>query len=207
MEAKLSGQISITDYLQSIQAMPTASNRLMPGQVVFVVDKCDISKQEVYGIFDVDGEESVVLITREGCDIPFTTIPVDDFEGRLFETESAAKKKVLEELEKCDCILASEMHVLGYKSFIAKTKDEVILTAFYCQLDNGYIYLKDYFSCGHLLKISVEEAERRLALAIENYKVESKPSNVMPKLKNMYRTDPKVAFNWDYAERNSLLCS
>ncbi len=205
-EQQFNGQISITQYLASIKAIPVASNILMPGQIVFLVDKCDISKHEVYGIYSVDEEESVVLITREGSDIPFITIAVADMDGYLFETEKAAKEKVLKALDECDCILASDMNILSFKSFVAQLKDGTILTAFYCQLDNGYIYLKDYYSCGHLLKISVEEAQEKLKEAVETYNVEAVPSENVPKLKNMYRTDPKVAYDWDYAERESLMC-
>lgn len=202
------GQITIMEYIQSLGAIPVASNLYMPGQVVFVVDLCDISKYEVFGIFNVDGEECVLMIAREGAESPFRCIPVSEEGVSIFETEKAAKTQVLKRLEECDCILASNMQVLGYKAFTAKDEDGTLLTAFYAQLANGYVYFKDYYSCGHLIKATPAVAEKMLTRSLEDYDCfDPVPANSVPHLKNMYRIKPRFEFDWEYAERDALICS
>lgn len=67
---QMPGQISIFEYLEFIQATQELhGNQLCKQQIVFFVDKASIIKYEVYGIYDVDGIETVVLIAKDTMSI------------------------------------------------------------------------------------------------------------------------------------------
>jgi len=197
----LPGQISIFDYLKEIQAtIELQQNELCKGQTVFIVDKGTIVKYEVYGIYDVEDIDTVILIARDTTAALYKHLPLSELGNSLFESHKNAEKKLLESLEQCDCILASDMHVKSFKAFTTFHKKGTLLTAFYAILDNGYVYAKDYFSCGHLMRISPKRAEELLQEQINSYPYKSSPLEELPPLANMYKTTHPISEDWEYAE-------
>lgn len=204
MERIIEGQITIEQYLESLGARQISSERYASGQIVYLVEKCDISKYEVYGFYQVEDVESLILIAREGAEEPFKCIACEKIDDCIFETKNAAEEQVLKALESCECILASDMNILDFKAYTSKSDKGELITAFFAVLDNGYIYMKGYYGCGRLLSCSVQEAESMLRSEVERNVADSSASTLVPKLKNMYKTDPNIFGSWKYAERKCV---
>jgi len=199
---QLPGQISIFDYLSDIQATIELQhhNVLCKGQTVFVVDKGTIVKYEVYGIYNVEDIETVVLIAIDASASRYKHLPISELDVSLFESQKKAENKLLEMLDRFNCILASDMNVRDFKAFTTVHKTGALLTAFYAILDNGYVYMKDFFSCGHLMRISPTRAEELLQDQLDSYQYKTTPLQELPLLANMYRTTDSVSEDWEYAE-------
>lgn len=198
---QLPGQISIFDYLREIQAtIELQQQELCKGQTVFFVDKGAIVKYEVYGIYNVEDVETVVLIAVDATAALYKHLPLSELGNSLFESQKKAEDKLLEKLDQCKCIMASDMHVKDFKAFTTVHKTGALLTAFYAILDNGYVYMKDFFSCGHLMQISQKRAEELLQEQIDSYPYKSSPLGDLPQLANMYKTTHPTSEDWEYAE-------
>lgn len=198
---QIKGQITIFEYLASIGAREILSTCLARGQTVFYVQRERVEKYEVYGFYDVYDEESVVLVAKEPKIPLFRCIRLEDIGTTLFETVRRAEEKALSNIEK-DFISVKEMRVKSFKAYVAKTPNGLppgILTAFYAVLDNGYVYMKDYYSCGHLLSITETEARKMLEEQIRNYDLKAEETKKQPLLKDMYRVKEKNSV-WEYAE-------
>lgn len=192
---RLPGQVSIEDYLAEIQALETSCNTLTKGQVVFLLEKGNIIRYEVYGIYEIDEVDTVVLISNTAS--LFKTIPLSELGTSLFENIGKAEN-ALALLSSSECIFAKDMHIKSYKHFKAVHKNGYPLEAFYAELDNGYVYMKDYFNCGFLIKVSTKEAEKILQKQIDSYSYKATETDTIPELKDMYRTH--CSGNWEYAE-------
>ena len=200
---QLPGQISIFDYLNEIRAtIELQQTVLCKGQTVFIVDKGAIVKYEVYGMYDVEDIETVVLIAVDASASRYKHLPVSELGISLFETQKKAEDRLLEMLDQCNCILASDMHVKDFKAFTTIHKTGALLTAFYAVLDNGYVYMKDFFSCGHLMQITPKRAEELLQEQLDSYPYKVTPLLELPQLANMYKTT-NPAEDWEYAEIGS----
>lgn len=200
-DAQIKGQITIFDYLSSIGAKEIMSACLARGQTVFFVAREKVMTYEVYGFYDVYDEESVVLVAKQQGTPLFRCVRMEDIGKTLFQTAKRAEEKALSNSEK-DFISAKEMKVKSFKAYVAKKPSKQrpkILTAFYAVLDNGYVYMKDYYSCGHLLSISEKEACEMLEEQIRNYDLSAKETRNCPLLKDMYRVKDKNSV-WEYAE-------
>ena len=200
-DAQIKGQITIFDYLSSIGAKEIMSACLARGQTVFFVAREKVMTYEVYGFYDVYDEESVVLVAKQQGTPLFRCVRTEDIGKTLFQTAKRAEEKALSNSEK-DFISAKEMKVKSFKAYVAKKPSKQrpkILTAFYAVLDNGYVYMKDYYSCGHLLSVSEKEAREMLEEQIRNYDLSAKETRNCPLLKDMYRVKDKNSV-WEYAE-------
>lgn len=205
-DAQIKGQITIFDYLSSIGAKEIMSACLARGQTVFFVAREKVMTYEVYGFYDVYDEESVVLVAKQQGTPLFRCVRTEDIGKTLFQTARKAEEKALSNSEK-DFISAKEMKVKSFKAYVAKKPSKQrpkILTAFYAVLDNGYVYMKDYYSCGHLLSISEKEAREMLEEQIRNYDLSAKETRNFPLLKDMYRVKDKNSV-WEYAENECPL--
>lgn len=201
---QMPGQISIFDYLREIQATIELQQQVLcKGQTVFLVDKGTIVKYEVYGIYNVEDIETVVLIATDATAALYKHLPLTELGNSLFESQKKAEEKLLEHLDQCNCIMASDMNVKDFKAFTTVHKKGSILTAFYAILDNGYVYVKDYFSCGHLMQITPKRAEELLQEQISSYPYKATPLSELPRLANMYKTTNPASEDWEYAEIGS----
>lgn len=198
---QIKGQITIFEYLASIGAREIMSACLARGQTVFFVARERVMTYEVYGFYDVYDEESVVLVAKQPGIPLFRCIRTEDIGKTLFETAKRAEEKALTNIEK-DFISVKEMRVKSFKAYVAQRPSESapgVLTAFYAVLDNGYVYMKDYYSCGHLLSITEKEARKMLQDQIRNYGLAAEETKKQPLLKDMYRVKVKESV-WEYAE-------
>lgn len=189
--------LTLTEYLNNIKATELKSDKLKSGDIVYLVDKCNIYSFIVHGLFMVQNEECAVLIGKESANFTYETL--SSLGSSLFESLKEAKEEVSRRKKDCDCILSTEMNVLEFKSYLT-TKKGTTLTAFYAILDNGYVYYKDYFSCGHLIKASRKDADKMLEESINQYDMIPKKNKTMPALKNMYKVMTDVGNGWLYAE-------
>lgn len=203
---QIKGQITILEYLASIGAREIMSACLAKGQTVFFVAREKVMTYEVYGFYDVYDEESVVLVAKQPGIPLFRCIKTEDIGKTLFETARRAEEKALSNIEK-DFIPVKDMRVRSFKAYVARTPVGTppgFLTAFYAVLDNGYVYMKDYYSCGHLLSITEKEARDMLENQVRNYDFRAEETSKLPLLKDMYRVRDKKSV-WEYAESDCPL--
>lgn len=199
MQEKIPGQISLTDYLSGIQSkeLHNITNVLCKGSTVYFIDKGSIIPYEIYGIYDIEEVETLILFSSDPTVPPFRNVPYSDLGKTVFSNKIDAELELVKQLADDNCIKVDDMNVISYKVYRTSHKNGTPLTAFYAVLDNGFVYMKDYFDCGHLMKITAEEAKKMLQEQIHSYTYTAKPSSTLPKLYNMYKTEPGSP--WEYA--------
>lgn len=73
------------------------------------------------------------------------------------------------------------------------------MIAFYSELDNGMLYMKEFFSYDYMVeKSKTKQAIKRFKDQREFAYCDVKQINYVPAFKNMYRI--RQTHNWDYAE-------
>lgn len=169
------------------------------GMRMYLVQTGEVIPCEVYGTFQIDEGETIMVLSCLDKNIPFQLVPIEEVGVSLFYFQEDACEEASKNIADCDYLPAKAMRVIESKCFHFK-KDEGA-TAFYAVLDNGYVYIKDYYSAGFLVKGTGEDAKRILGEKLALYRKESVPSEQKPLLQNMYRVKRG---SFDFAERSYL---
>lgn len=118
----------------------------------------------------------------------------------VFLIHEEAKKEAEEYLKTHDVILATDMNILNTVAFsYTRTCDNREMISFYCELDNGMLYMKEFMTYASLhLKEHKKKAIKKFMEQDEFKYCNPRQIQYIPKLKNMYRI--KVKYDWDYSE-------
>lgn len=128
------------------------------------------------------------------------TVWNSDIGKTVFFNKEKAEKKAEEYLKSHDVVLATDMNILNTVAFsYIRACDERKMIAFYCELDNGMLYMKEFMTYASLhLKEHKEKAIKKFKEQDEFKHYNPQQIQCVPKLKNMYRI--KTKYDWDYSE-------
>lgn len=118
----------------------------------------------------------------------------------VFSIHEEAKRKAEEYLKTHEVILATDMNILNMVAFsYMRTCDNREMVSFYCELDNGMLYMKEFMTYASLhLKEHKKKAIKKFMEQDEFKYCNPRQIQYIPELKNMYRI--KVKYDWDYSE-------
>lgn len=128
------------------------------------------------------------------------TVWNSDIEKTIFFNKEKAEKKAEEYLKSHDVVLVKDMNILDTVAFsYIRACDEREMIAFYCELDNGMLYMKEFMTYASLhLKEHKGRAIKKFMEQDEFKYYNPRQIQYVPKLKNMYRI--KTKYDWDYSE-------
>lgn len=148
------------------------------------------------------GEVREYIVTNETWNCIWNQNLNDD----VFKTMDAAKKAATAYLKGKDYISPEDMRIVNFEAYAyTRECDQRQMVAFLCELENGMIYKKNFYTYHHL---SLPENRKK---AIKDFyeQTELKDSSCykvneifyVPMLKRMYRvTADGSSSGWDYAE-------
>lgn len=148
------------------------------------------------------GEVREYIVTNEKWNCIWDQNLNDD----VFKTMDAAKKAATAYLKGKDYISPEDMRIVNFEAYAyTRECDQRQMVAFLCELENGMIYKKNFYTYHHL---SLPENRKK---AIKDFyeQTELKDSSCykvneifyVPMLKRMYRvTADGSSSGWDYAE-------
>ena len=197
----LEGQISIFDiFRQQEQVENEPPIMLNIGQNLYVVEKGDV---RIASVFDEkswlcgEGDRGYRLIFESGC---YGCAWNSSIGNRVFFTEKDARDKAEEYLNTHEVLRAESIRPVKTVAYTyTRSIDNMSLIAFYCELENGMVYMKEFMTFHHM--IIPDKKQNAIKKFMEQQ--ELKYSDVReieytPVFKNMYRI--RQAYDWDYAE-------
>lgn len=186
MNYECDGQLSIFDILKE---NPTEESQeiLKDGKIIYILNKGDIR-----------------TITNE-----------DDYMSSYFHTEEllydeiTAKKQAEINLKKYNAIPKEDIHPQTIKAYnYIRTCDNREMIAFYCLLNDGWIYAKDFYTYHYMMKFKNEttakkKVEIHFSELLKNNKENiMEKNNYIPIFKNMYpiKNIENGSWPWEYTE-------
>lgn len=191
-------QISMFDILTENEPEPPIL--LEVGQMVYKTVKGDVKELYVYDEKSwLCGENKETrgyrLKYKDGC----YDCAWNNEIGICIFTEYEKAKEVAEEfLNTHDVILAEDIHPIKTVAHqYTRDIDGRKMTAFYCELDNGMLYINEFMTFHYMIKNSKKVVEKFMKQQEFRYE---KPIevNYAPAFKNMYKC--KGTTDWEYAE-------
>lgn len=104
-------------------------------------------------------------------------------------------------LSEHEVIRAEDIHAVSTTAYrYIRECDGFTMTAFYCELDNGMLYMKEFYTYQHII---VDKKKQKKAIQKFMEQNEIKYGNAIlidyePVFKNMYRIIHQ--YDWDYSE-------
>lgn len=185
------GQLNLFDFLNT--SFEEASPDIQ-------VPRLPLEEKHVFRV--QKGEVREYIVTNETWNCIWDQNLNDD----VFKTMDAAKKAATAYLKGKDYISPEDMRIVNFEAYAyTRECDQRQMVAFLCELENGMIYKKNFYTYHHL---SLPENRKK---AIKDFyeQTELKDSSCykvneifyVPMLKRMYRvTADGSSYGWDYAE-------
>ena len=185
------GQLNLFDFLNT--SFKEASPDIQ-------VPRLPLEEKHVFRV--QKGEVREYIVTNETWNCIWDQNLNDD----VFKTMDAAKKAATAYLKGKDYISPEDMHIVDFEAYAyTRECDQRQMVAFLCELENGMIYKKNFYTYHHL---ALPENKKK---AIKDFyeQTEFKDSSCykvneifyVPMLKRMYRvTADGSSSGWDYAE-------
>lgn len=204
------GQLNFFDFLNTSfeEASPDIQvpRLFFEGEHVFHVQKGEVREYIITSeTWDTENKETRYRVkdaSQRFCSCIWDQNLNDD----VFKTMDAAKKAATAYLKGKDYISPEDMHIVNFEAYAyTRECDQRQMVAFLCELENGMIYKKNFYTYHHL---ALPENKKK---AIKDFyeQTEFKDSSChkvneifyVPMLKRMYRvTADGSSSGWDYAE-------
>lgn len=191
--------MSIEDYLKENE--PNCINCVLnPGQVVYETYKGEVKEHtvldekwyiehlETYGNrTKVDGHYGVVLDSDIGTKVFLKRKQADELAEKYLQSHNVIRSEDIHPIK-----------TVAYSFYNELLERDTI--AFYSELDNGMLYIKEFMTYEHLvLEKNKKKAIKRFMDQHEFQHNDPQLIEYEPKFKNMYRINI-LRYDWDYAE-------
>lgn len=197
------GQISLFDMMALLAGHEVKEEPLVllqPGQTVYMVKKGDVREAKVL-------DETWVYNESRGYRLQYGSGGTYDCAWNLnigkqcFIDMEPAVAKAEKFLSEHEVIRAEGIHAVSTTAYrYIRECDGFTMTAFYCELDNGMLYMKEFYTYQHII---VDKNKQKKAIQKFMEQNEIKDGNAVridyePVFKNMYRI--RQQYDWDYSE-------
>lgn len=193
-------QIDMFSYLQSQEHISEPPKLLKEGQTVFLVVKGDVEQYIVLNETWICNNNNRGYRLQHPNYCTYNCTWNEEIGKSCFIELDTARNVAEAYLNGKDVVMAETINsikTVAY-SYIRKC-DEREMIAFYSELDNGMLYMKEFFSYDYMVeKSKTKQAIKRFKDQREFAYCDVKQINYVPAFKNMYRI--RQTHNWDYAE-------
>ena len=203
----IDGQLSLFDLIKDEleESVEITEPLLVPGQHVFVVKKGDIFEYSFTGEMWLCGDTKMRGYRLAHASGEYWNVTTDNEIGNsTFLDRSKAENIAEEYLRTHEVIRKEKIHPSEVTAFsYIRECDGRKMTAFYCELENGMLYAKEFMTYAYMML--AEKREKAIKRFMQQREFEyCKPEQIdyEPKFKNMYSTKGKCG--WDYTE---AMCS
>lgn len=192
----INGQMNIFDFISVSEEPPVL---LYPRNEVFVVSKGDIEKfyveERKSWICGSDNENRGYCLSNGRT---YNVITNMDIGICAFLEHDRAKIKAEEYINSHDVILADDIRIVKTVAYGYRRKvDDRDMVAFYCTLDNGDLYMKEFMTFCHIVKNTKKAIEKFMSQ--QEFEFEDPVQiNCIVNPKNMYKC--KGTNDWLYTE-------
>lgn len=199
----IKGQINLFD-LASFMGCDLAKEPEQPvlleaGQTVYMVNKGDVREAKVLGENWIlpDNNRGYRLQYLEGA---YGCAWNDTLDKECFRNPADALAIAEKYLSEHEVILAQNIHSINTVAYqYIRKSDGRTMTAFYCELDNGMVYIKEFMTFHHMIVADKKQKAIKQFMDQDEFKHnEVVQIKYEPVFKNMYRINQK--YDWDYAE-------
>lgn len=194
----MDGQIDMLSYLKSLEPGTEPPVLLKEGQEVFLVVKGDVIPYTVLSeTWTYDGERGYRLQKKSGI---YNCTWNKSIGLTCFKNYEPAHEAAEAYLKGKDIIMAENIKpikTVAY-SYIRKCDNREMI-AFYSELDNGMVYIKEFMTYHHIVEAGKKGKAIKQFMDQQEFKYNDvKQIEYEPVFKNMYRIRQK--YDWDYVE-------
>lgn len=192
----INGQMSVFDFISVSKEPPIL---LQPKDEIFVVKKGDIEKFYVENtdswICGIDNENRGYRLSNGKL---YNTVTNADIGSSAFTDYNSARIKAEEYINSHDVIPAADIHIAKTVAYGYRRKvDERDMVAFYCTLESGDLYVKEFMTFCHIVKNTKKAIEKFMSQ--QEFEFEDPVQiNCIVNPKNMYKC--KGTNDWLYTE-------
>lgn len=194
----MDGQIDMLSYLKSLEPVTEPPLLLKEGQEVFLVVKGDVVPYTVLSeTWTYDGERGYRLQKKSGI---YNCTWNKSIGVTCFKDYESAHEAAKFYLKGKDIIMAENIKPIKTVAYsYIRECDNREMIAFYSELDNGMVYIKEFVTYHHIVEANKKgKAIKRFMDQQEFKNNDVKQIEYEPEFKNMYRIRQK--YDWDYAE-------
>lgn len=194
----MDGQIDLFSYLKSLEPVSEPPILLKAEQEVFLVIKGDVVPYVVLPeTWTYEQERGYRLQNKKGC---YNCTWNTSIGVTCFEEYESAHEAAEAYLKGKDVIRAENIKPVKtvVYSYIREVDDREMI-AFYSELDNGMVYIKEFITYHHIVEAGKKAKAIQRFMEQQEFKHNDvKQIEYEPVYKNMYRIRQKS--DWDYAE-------
>lgn len=196
----INGQIDMFSYLKAQEPITEPPKILRAGQIVFIVVKGDVEPYIVLNeTWICDNDNRGYRLQRPNGGTYNCTWNKSIGEGCFMDFDTA--HDVAEAyLKDCDVIRAETIKPINTVAYsYIRECDNREMIAFYSELDNGMLYIKEFITFHHMVTADKKQKAIKRFMEQEEFKHNDIGQiEYEPVFKNMYRIRQK--YDWDYAE-------
>lgn len=199
MDNIISGQLSIFDITQpKINDIPIL---LLSNQIIYIVNKGDVNTAKVLDENWLFGKSKGESYPNRGYRIQFDgggygVVSNDGIGDVWFLQKEFAEERAKYFLETHDVILGKDIKPISTTAYrYVRDVNKRTMTAFYCELENGMYYIKEFMTYHH---IAGEKSVKKFKEQQEFKYCNVEQIEYKPEFKNMYRCTKQS--DWIYAE-------
>ena len=172
---------------------------LQPGQTVYMVKRGDVKKATVL-------DERWLCNETWGYRLQYETGTYDTTWNtsiglNCFLDMTPAIAKAEKYLNEHEVIRAEDIHIVSTTAYrYIRKSDNYTMTAFYCEMDNGMLYMKEFYTYQHIIA-DKKKQKKAIQKFMEQSQIKDGSAvqiDYAPVFKNMYRI--RQNYEWDYAE-------
>lgn len=194
------GQMTLFEYEERI-SYKEPEKLLKMGQMVYVVQKGDVEKctvvDESWLCGDGDSDRGYRVIKESGC---YGVVHNSKINQSMFVDEERANRNADKFLAEHKVIRAVDINILNVVAYgYTRDVDGRRMKAFYCDIGNGLLYMKDFMTFHHIMRNcdkTIKEFMKEID-EIRGYGADVERIEHTPVPKNMYLCN---GGNWLYAE-------
>lgn len=199
----IDGQLSLFDMIKEEleESDEITEPLLMPEQHVFVVRKGDVLEYSFTGEMWLCGDKNVRGYRIAHASSGYWNVTTDNEIGNSVFLDRGKAENIAEEyLRTHEVIRKEKIHPSGVTAFsYIRECDGRKMIAFYCELENGMLYVKEFVTYAYMMLTEKrEKAIRRFMQQPEFEYCKPRQIDYEPQFENMYRTNGNC--DWDYTE-------
>lgn len=195
------GQISLWEAMELLAGRELKEEPpvlLQPKQNVYIVKRGDVKEATVL-------DETWLCDETRGYRLQYGGGTYDcvwntSIGMNCFLDMAPAVAKAEKYLNEHEVIRAEDIHPVSVTAFAYKRHNDYVEdVAFYCELDNGMLYVKEFMTYQHIVCADKKKKAIKHFMEQAEFKRDGiKPIEYAPVFKNMYKIHQK--YDWDYAE-------
>lgn len=198
----IKGQISIFDMMSLLGCEMEKEEPpvlLQPGQTVYMVKRGDVREAKIL-------DETWICNETRGYRLQYMTGTYDcvwntSIDFNCFLDAAPALAKAEKYLATHEVIRTEDIHAVNTVAYqYIRECDGYTMTAFYSELDNGMMYMKEFYTFHHILVDKKKQKKALKKFMEQNEIVDGSAVQIdyVPVFKNMYKI--RQQYDWDYAE-------